>query len=178
MRIISGKYKGRRFNPSGLKHTRPTTDFAREGLFNILNNQLDFSGLHVLDLFAGSGAVAVEFVSRGVEKVVSVDRDTACLKYINSLKGDLDIDNLDILKSDILKLLKKTHQKFDIIFADPPYEFAEYDTLIEIIFERALMEERGMLIIEHDKHQNFESHQGFSSQRKFGNVHFSFFSNS
>lgn len=178
MRVISGKYKGRRFNPTGLKQTRPTTDFAREGLFNILNNQLDFDGLQVLDLFSGSGAVAVEFISRGVKRAISVEQEVMCVKFIHMLKGDFKIDNLEIVKSDALKFIKKTHLPFDIIFADPPYDYDDYEALINVVFERELLSKNGTLIIEHDKHKNFEGQQQFMSNRKFGNVQFSFFPNS
>ena len=178
MRIVSGIYKGRRFNPSGLKYTRPTTDFAREGLFNILNSQLEFDELKALDLFSGSGAVAFEFVSRGAAQVISVERDVSCVKFIYQVKEELNMENFDIIKADVLKYIKKTSLKFDIIFADPPYDFAGHDIVIETVLEKQLISENGMLIVEHDKHNDFSAHEKFSSQRKFGNVHFSFFSNS
>lgn len=175
MRIVSGKYKGRRLNPTSLKFARPTTDFAREGLFNVLNNRLNWEGITVLDLYAGSGAMSLEFLSRGVDSVISVDQNYESVKFISSVKTDWKIDNLEILKSDALRYLEKCHLSFDLIFADPPYDGSDHDKLLELVIGKELLKENGTFILEHPKDKKYETHPCFIFERSYGNVNFSFF---
>lgn len=175
MRIISGQFKGRKLFPANLKFTRPTTDFAREGLFNILHSRLDFEGLQILDLYSGSGAIAFEFISRGVQSVVAVDRQVDSVKYIASIKSKWEIENIETIKSDVLRYLRKCHMKFDLIFADPPYKSEDQMEIIKLVFENEMLNDEGYLVLEHEKRKNFESVSGFEFQRSFGNVNFSIF---
>ena len=175
MRIISGEFKGRKLFPTNLKFTRPTTDFAREGLFNMLYSRLDFEGMQILDLYSGSGAITFEFISRGVQSVVAVDKQVASVKFIASVKSKWEIENVETIKSDVLKYLEKCHLKFDLIFADPPYESEDHEELIKRIYENNMLKDDGYLVLEHEKRKNFESVSGFEFQRSFGNVNFSIF---
>jgi len=175
VRIISGQFKGRKLLPVNLKNTRPTTDFAREGLFNILRSRLDFDDMDILDLYSGTGAIALEFISRGCQSAVAVDNQVQSVKYIAKTKDLWGIENLEIIKSDVLKYLKKCHSKFDLIFADPPYESKDYSNIIDFVFEKELLKEDGFLVVEHDKRTKFESSVDFEFQRSFGNVNFSIF---
>ena len=161
--------------PKGLP-IRPTTDMAKEALFNILNNDYYFEELGVLDLFAGSGNISFEFASRGTPEVVSVDQDYRCVKYIKKTANDLDF-NIEVVKSDVIKFLKKTPQKFDIIFADPPYSFSdeEFAKIHETVFDRNLLLENGVLIIEHSKHTELSTLENLKVSRRYGGSVFSFF---
>ncbi|MDH3381317.1 MAG: 16S rRNA (guanine(966)-N(2))-methyltransferase RsmD [Flavobacteriaceae bacterium] len=176
MRIISGKYKGRRITAPHNLPIRPTTDMAKESLFNILNNQFHFSGLKVLDLCAGMGNISYEFASRGVEHIIAVDENTGCSRFIQKIAAELDMP-ITVIKSDIFKYLEKTTQKFDIIFADPPYAFeqAQFDTIVNLVFQNDQLNDEGVLIIEHSKNTDFSQHPNFSDIRKYGGSHFSFF---
>ena len=178
MRIISGQYRGRRLDPVKLEFTRPTTDFAREGLFNMLHSRIDFEGLEVLDLYTGSGAVAMEFISRGVEHAVVVDNNYQSVKFISEIKEKWSVQNIEVIKNEALKYLDRCSVAYDIIFADPPYGSDEYEELLKIVFDKGLLKEDGYLILEHDKKREFSSHGNFDFQRAFGNVNFSIFSNS
>lgn len=176
MRIVSGIHKGKKiFAPKKLP-VRPTTDFAKEALFNILNNQYHFSSLTVLDLFSGTGNIAYEFASRGAESIVAVDGHFECVKFINKTAEELKMP-ISTVKSDVFKYLNSTTVTSTIIFADPPYNF-ESDSLEDIVtttFERNLLKENGVLIIEHSKKIDLSSAQHFSEARKYGNSVFSFF---
>lgn len=176
MRIIRGRFKTRRYKvPKGFP-SRPTTDFAKEGLFNILENQISFDELEILDLCAGTGNISFEFLSREAGFVTSVDNNLNCVRHINEIAKTLECtDEIEVLKVDILKYVRGTTKQFDLIFADPPYAYKEYDALIETIFERELLYENGILIVEHGKETNLENKTHFSFSRKFGNVYFSFF---
>lgn len=176
MRIISGKYKSRRLRaPKGLP-VRPTTDMAKEALFNIINNLYYFQDVKVLDLFSGTGNISFEFASRGTIDITAIDVHFGCIKYINQIASDLDF-TINTIKSDVFKYLKKSHTKFDIIFADPPYKFEQekFENLIDLIVDQQLLEEDGLLIIEHSSHTNLTNHQGFSYSKKYGGNCFSFF---
>jgi 16S rRNA (guanine(966)-N(2))-methyltransferase RsmD len=175
VRIISGQFKGRKLFPANLKFTRPTTDFAREGLFNILHSRLDFDGMQILDLYSGSGAIAFEFVSRGVQSVIAVDKQVESVKFIAGIKNKWEIENLETIKSDVLRYLSKCHTKFDLIFADPPYQSEDHMEIIKLAFENEMLNDEGYLVLEHEKRKNFESVSGFEFQRSFGNVNFSIF---
>ena len=179
MRIISGKLKGRKFEiPNGWK-TRPTTDIARESLFNILQNKSDFENKVVLDLYAGSGAVGYEFISRGVQKVTFVDKFHGCTNFI---KKNLELFEIitsgNVVKSEVFHFLKNCETaQFDIIFADPPYDDDTMLLLPDLIFGRLVLKSEGILIIEHDDRHNFEKHSNFVELRKYGQSQFSFFLN-
>ena len=178
MRIISGKYKSRRFQlPKNLR-ARPTTDMARESLFNILNNKIDWENTNALDLFSGTGSVAVEFVSRGCPRVVSVESNAKNHAFIQSVKAKLEAVELLTIKSDVFSFIKSCNQSFDLIFADPPYDLKDLESIPSKIFEHELLNDDGLFILEHSKNNNFNEHPFFKEQRKYGAVHFSFFEKS
>lgn len=175
MRIISGSLRGRRLNPPANLPVRPTTDMARESLFNILNNYVDYEDCSVMDLFAGTGAVSVEFVSRGVKDVTSVDINNSCTDYIKTVVSQLGIYNMHVVRADVFDLLKRAYKTFDIIFADPPYALRDLERLPDMVFERNLLNEDGIFILEHPREFSFESHPHFWQHRAYGKVNFTFF---
>lgn len=177
MRIIGGKYKGRKFNPPLKKwRTRPTMDFTREALFNVLANDWDFNDISVLDLFGGTGSVSLEFVSRGVVDLVYVDKFHACVTFLKKVKSDLGInDEVLAIQSDAIKYIKRCNRTFDIIFCDPPYDYPSYQQLLELILNKKLLNDNGLLIMEHDQRTNFQASSAFSYSRKYGSSYFSFF---
>lgn len=175
MRIIAGSLKGRRLNPPANLPVRPTTDMARESLFNILNNYVDFEDCTVMDLFSGTGAVAVEFVSRGAREVTAVDINNACTEYIKSEAAKLNLKNLHVVRTDVFVLLKRAYKKFDIVFADPPYALEGIEKLPDLIFEHGLLNEDGIFILEHPREYSFEEHPHFWQHRNYGKVNFTFF---
>lgn len=176
MRIIRGILKSRRFSIPKNFPSRPTTDFAKEGLFNLLENQYDFQNLTILDLCAGTGNISFEFVSREVEHVTSVDKEYNCVKFIRQNAYDFGIENkIEVLKMDVIQYLKRTDKKFDIIFSDPPYDVKFHDQIAQIVFERNLLNENGVLIIEHGRHTKLDQIPQFEDIRPYGNVYFSFF---
>lgn len=176
MRIISGKYKGRRINPPKNLPVRPTTDMSKESLFNILNNYFNFSELRVLDLFAGTGNISYEFASRGSNPITSVDGDYGCVTFIKKTAKEFDFD-ITAIKSDVFKFLEKSKASFDIIFADPPYgmEQKDFEKIVSLVFENELLEEDGMMIIEHSKHTPIDHMINFSFSKNYGGSVFSFF---
>lgn len=176
MRIISGKYKSKRITAPKSLPVRPTTDMAKESIFNIINNIFYFDSISVIDLFAGTGNISYEFASRGTEEVHAVDAHFGCIKFINQIAKELDV-NITTYKSDVYKFLEKTPLKADLIFADPPYDFKEEQFLkiADLVFERNLLNEEGVLIIEHSKHTDVSSHPRFSYQKRYGGSVFSFF---
>lgn len=176
MRIISGKHKGRRLSAPKKLPVRPTTDMAKESLFNILNNTYYFDAIAVLDLFAGTGNISYEFGSRGTSKIIAVDADFGCIKYINTTAKELDIE-IHTYKNDVYKFLEKTGITSDVIFADPPYNFekTQFLKIADLIFERNLLNEEGVLIIEHSKHTDLSEHTHFQYAKKYGGNVFSFF---
>lgn len=175
MRIISGYYKGRRISvPSNIK-ARPTTDFAKEGLFNLLNNKISFEDITVLDLFAGTGGIGIEFVSRGCDSVISIENYEVQCSFIKKVCTELKISNLQLLKMDVFKFIGSTHQQFDFIFADPPYDLKIIAEIPDLIFDKKLLKPEGMFVLEHSSHNSFSAHPRFSDHRAYGNVNFSFF---
>lgn len=176
MRIVSGTHKGKRITAPKKLPVRPTTDFAKEALFNILNNHYHFSGLQVLDLFSGTGNIAYEFGSRGAVAITSVDAHYECVKFINKTSEELGLP-IATVKSDVLKYLSATSSTFDIIFADPPYDFGVdvLQKMVDITFEKNLLKEDGVLIIEHSKKIDLSHLNLFTDSRKYGNSVFSFF---
>lgn len=174
MRIVSGKFKGRRIEPPKNITARPTTDFAKEALFNVLNNRVDFEELYVLDLFAGTGSISLEFASRGSSSITAVEMNSTQANFIRKISKDLQVD-INLVQVDVFRFLKTCHTKFDLIFADPPYQLPTLSTLPDLIFEKELLKEEGLLVLEHSSKVSFESHPRFKERRHYGNVHFSFF---
>jgi 16S rRNA (guanine(966)-N(2))-methyltransferase RsmD len=176
MRIVGGEYKGRRIAVPSNFPSRPTTDFAKEGLFNVLENQYDLSDLEVLDLCSGTGNISLEFLSRGVKEVTAVDSHTNCLKFVQKNASSIGIINrITTVKSDLISFVLNTNHTFDIVFADPPFNYDKYNQIVQTVFERNLLNENGILILEHSKQKSFESEPKFSFFRNYGNVTFSFF---
>ncbi len=175
MRIIAGTFRGRRLNPPANLPVRPTTDMARESLFNILNNYVDYDDCTVMDLFAGTGAVSIEFLSRGAKEVTSIDINNACTDFIKATARQLNIENLHVVRADVFDLLKRANRKFDIIFADPPYALHDLQKLPDMIFEHNVLNEEGVFILEHPKEFSFEAHPHFWQHRAYGKVNFTFF---
>ncbi len=175
MRIVSGKYKRRIISPPKNLPVRPTTDMAKESLFNIMSNLLDFNGMDVLDLFAGTGNISFEFVSRGCASVTSVDQDFGCVKFIKQVAEKLEMNELSVLKQDVFRFINMSRRTYDIIFADPPYKLENILEISDAIFEKQLLVDGGWLIIEHPKEADFSSKQYFKEHRKYGSVNFSFF---
>jgi 16S rRNA (guanine966-N2)-methyltransferase len=176
MRIISGKHKGRRLVAPKNLPVRPTTDMCKESLFNILNNYFNFNGLKVLDLFAGTGNISYEFASRGAGPITSVDADLGCINFIKKTTADLDLD-ISTIKSDVFSFLERNKSSYDIIFADPPYDLSQeyFEKIIQLIFDNELLDEDGMLIVEHSKHTKLEHMTNFSFLKNYGGSVFSFY---
>ncbi len=176
MRIISGKHKSKRISAPKKLPVRPTTDMAKESLFNIINNLYYFENISVLDLFSGTGNISYEFASRGTKTIHAVDGHYGCVKFINQTSDELELD-INAYKSDVYKFLEKTSLKNDVIFADPPYDFEEsqFLKLADLVFERELLNEDGILIIEHSKHTDLTKHPKHSYDKRYGGNVFSFF---
>lgn len=174
MRIISGKFKGKRVvAPKSIK-ARPTTDFAKESLFNILEHKLDYSDLDILDLFAGTGNISFEFISRGARSITAVDMSLSSYKFINSFAYENEM-NIKCIKADVFKLLGKGGKSFPLIFADPPYANKNIPKLPDLVLENGWLEENGLLIIEHGKETDFTDHIRLVDHREYSRVNFSFF---
>lgn len=174
MRIIGGSQKGKVIKvPLGLP-VRPTTDFAKEGLFNILSNKVYFDEISLLDLFSGTGHISLEFASRGCTEIVSVDKHFKCAGFLRAISKEFGF-NINALKSDVFSFLKTTNLKFDLIFADPPYDLKEMPDVHKLVFERGLLNPNGMLIMEHGSRTKLDDLAFFTQVRNYGNVNFSFF---
>ena len=176
MRIISGSLKGRRIKPPKKLPVRPTTDMAKEALFNILNNRYYFDEISVLDLFAGTGSISYEFASRNTKNITSVEKEIACVKFIDKTVEELNLQ-INVVKSDVFKFLKSTQNKFDIVFADPPYKLPDlqYTKIVELVFKNDLLDKEGLLILEHSKHTDLSEIKYFSFCKSYGGNVFSFF---
>ena len=175
MRIVSGKYRGRAINPPKNLRARPTTDFAKENLFNVLGNLVDFEECDVLDLFAGTGSISYEFASRGVHSVTSVEINPVHYNFIKKTAADLGIDNLFAVKANVFLYLKSCAKQFDLIFADPPYALKELPEIPRLILEGDLLNEGGIFVFEHGKNYDFSDHPRFLEHRSYGSVNFSIF---
>jgi len=175
MRIIGGKLKGLRLNPPKNLPVRPTTDIAKEALFNILQNHVEFEGMNVLDLFSGTGNISMEFASRGANKVISVDRSVLCVNYLKDISRQHQLDNIKVYNDDVFKYLQHETDQFDLVFADPPYDLNKLRELPGMIFDGNLLAPGGLLIVEHQSMQNLTKHPAFTEQRRYGNSSFSFF---
>ncbi|MGE5383072.1 MAG: RsmD family RNA methyltransferase [Omnitrophica WOR_2 bacterium] len=175
MRIISGSHRSRHIVAPKNLPVRPTTDMAKEALFNILSNHFDLDDVMVLDLFAGTGNITYEFASRGALGVTSVDTELRCVDFIRSTARDLDFDAVLAFRSDAFRYLQNSQNTYDIIFCDPPYGMEGLDAIPRIVLEKKLLRPGGWLIIEHSGRQDFSKLPGFNQHRKYGNVNFSIF---
>lgn len=172
MRIIQGKYKSKRIIAPNSLPVRPTTDMAKEGLFNVIDNEFYIENLIVLDLFSGTGNISYEFCSRDAKSVTSIDNNHHCVKFIKSTAKELGFDQLQVYKNDVEKYVETSKSTFRLIFADPPYAMLGQPELFEKIMAGNLLEDKGWLIIEHDAHHSFEELSGFKQQRRYGSVNF------
>lgn len=177
MRVISGLYKRRHFDVPRTFKARPTTDFAKENLFNVLSNYYDFEeeGTEALDLFAGTGSISLELVSRGCAQVVSVEKDRDHYAFICRVMRELKAEHWLPVHADVFRFLQKTHRSFDFIFADPPYVLKELETLPDLVLGGTLLKPGGLFVLEHGKQNRFETHPAFVEHRVYGSVNFSFF---
>jgi 16S rRNA (guanine(966)-N(2))-methyltransferase RsmD len=175
MRIVSGKYKGRYIPVRKNFPARPTTDFAKENIFNVISNYFDFETLHVLDLFGGTGSISFEFASRGSMEITTVEKDFRSCSFIKKTAESLNINQVKVIKSDVFRILPKLTTTFDIVFADPPYQLDKIAEIPGLIFENILLNEKGWLILEHGKSNNFSNDKNLIDARVYGSVHFSIF---
>ncbi|MFN8254851.1 MAG: RsmD family RNA methyltransferase [Bacteroidales bacterium] len=177
MRIVAGIYRGRKFNPPSFFKDRPTTDFAKESLFNLLNNEIDLEGKKALDVFSGTGSISFEFMSRGCSAITSVDINGRYLEYIKKTAGILNPDKKIVftIKSDIFRFLPNYKLDYDIIFADPPYDLDGIDKLPDLIFSNQSLKKDALVVIEHSALTDYSNHSHFRNLRKYGRVNFSFF---
>ena len=175
MRIIGGVLKGLRLNPPKNLPVRPTTDLAKEALFNILQNKIEFEGIKVLDLFSGTGNISMEFASRGASEVISVDRSIHCVNYLKDISRQHKLTQIKTYKADVFKYLQLETEQYDLIFADPPYDLNQIPEIAKIIFDKNLLLPDGLLIVEHQSLQNLGNHPAFLEQRTYGHSSFSFF---
>lgn len=175
MRIISGRYKKKKIIPPNNFKARPTTDVAKEALFNLLTNEFDIASCKILDLFSGTGNISYEFASRGCESVDAVELRFQHFQFIKKTKEQLGFEQLQVYKANVFTFLKRLEKKYDIIFADPPYDLKTLHTLPDAIFEKDILEEEGWVIVEHDENNSFEKHPNFKNLRKYSKVHFSIF---
>ncbi len=176
-RIISGKFRGKFIKAPLNLPVRPTTDFAKEALFNILNNHFYFEEISVLDLFAGTGNLSYEFASRGCTSITAVDQNPKCCNFIEKTSQSLGFDEvLEMHRSEALDFIKRDYRQYDLIIADPPYDYSDYQNLVDQVFFKKLLAEDGFLVIEHDRETDLSELENFYELRKYGKVAFSFFS--
>ena len=178
MRVITGKYKGRHFDIPRTFKARPTTDFAKENIFNVLIQYVDLEGAQALDLFSGTGSITLELLSRGCSQVVSIELDRDHHRFICDCLKKINADGLSVvhpLRADAFRFMKACHQQFDLIFADPPYALPELPTIPDIIFQKNLLKPEGLLVFEHGKDHDFSAHPHFLEHRSYGSVNFSLF---
>ncbi len=174
MRVVGGKYKGRRIDPPRSTQARPTTDFAKEGLFNILQHSFPLEGIRVLDLFAGTGSISLEFLSRGAEEVISVEQDRDLHNHLQSAARQLNAENWHHVKADAFTFIRSHHKQYDIIFADPPFNLGGTELLPNLVRAAGLLAPDGLMIIEHPRDVNMSNDPWFDRHRPYGNVHFTF----
>ena len=175
MRIITGLYKGRHFEIPRSFKARPTTDFAKENIFNVLTGYLDFEGTTALDLFSGTGSISLELVSRGCSQVISVEMDRNHHRFICDCLKRLGTEVCIPLRGDVFRFVKNCRSQFDFIFADPPYALKELPEIPDLIFERGLLKEGGVFVFEHGSNHQFSNHPHFREHRSYGSVNFSLF---
>ncbi len=178
MRIISGDLGGRRIHPpSKMPYTRPTTDIAKEGLFNVLQNNLDFENLKTLDLFGGTGSISFELASRGAAQQTIVEKDAQMFEFIKKTAADLKLQNINVVRSDVFKFIETCTDTFDFIFAGPPYALTTIDELPKLIFEKALLKPKGWFVLEHTPRNDYKAFPSFKNSRNYGTTIFSIFEN-
>lgn len=175
MRIITGKYKGRHFDIPRTFKARPTTDFAKENIFNVLNGYIDFDGASALDLFAGTGSISLEMLSRGCTPVISVEADRDHSAFISQCMKKIGVTDNILIRGDVFRFLKKCHETFDFIFADPPYALDNLASLPSLVFEHELLKPEGVFVLEHGKDYDFSEEPHFVEHRSYGSVNFSLF---
>lgn len=175
MRIITGIYKGRHFDVPRSFKARPTTDFAKENIFNVLNGYLDLEGSTALDLFAGTGSISLELLSRGCASVISVEADRDHANFIRQCMQKLGSEQNILIRGDVFRFLKTCHQQFDLVFADPPYALEQLPQIPDLVLEKGLLKDGGVFVFEHGKHNDFSSHPRFVEHRAYGSVNFSLF---
>lgn len=175
MRIVGGKLKGLQLNAPAKLPVRPTTDMAKEALFNILLNQYYFEDCNVLDLFSGTGSISIEFASRDTKKITAVDKHAGCIAWLKSVKEKHQLSNIDIYKADAFKFLAQTTNTYDIIFADPPYDMPNIPLLPQLVAKHRLLNNNGILVVEHPSMLKLEQQPGYTETRKYGYSSFSFF---
>lgn len=178
MRIIGGEYGGRRFNPpSKMPYTRPTTDIAKEGLFNVLQHNLDLEEVKTLDLFGGTGNISYELASRGARELTIVEKDSAMYEFIKKTADQLKIGNLSVVKMDVFRFIGQCSEKFDLIFAGPPYALATIDDLPRLIFEKQLLNRNGWFVLEHTPRNDYKHLPFYKMEKNYGTTVFSIFIN-
>jgi 16S rRNA (guanine(966)-N(2))-methyltransferase RsmD len=178
MRIITGKYGGRKINPpSKMPYTRPTTDVAKEGLFNIIENNISIPGIKTLDIFGGTGSISYELASRGATDLTIIEKDPKMYEFIKNKVAEFKIENCHIIKNDVFRFLENCNDKFDLIFAGPPYALKNIDELPKIIREKKLLSDGGWFILEHTPVNNYENELFFKTKRNYGTTVFSIFIN-
>ena len=175
MRIISGIFRGKQIRPPVNFKARPTTDFAKESLFNILIHQYNMEEMDILDLFSGTGSISYEFASRGARSVLSIEMEPKHYKFIQDTCRNLQMDQVSVIRADAFKYLRRPVQSFDIIFADPPFDHPGLSELPELIFSSAILNKEGLFILEHPGNYSFTAHPHFFQHRKYGGVNFTFF---
>ncbi|MEO7766606.1 MAG: RsmD family RNA methyltransferase [Ferruginibacter sp.] len=176
MRIISGIHGGRKINPPAkMPYTRPTTDIAKEGLFNIIQNNLDFNSLNVLDLFGGTGCISYELASRGAENITIVEKDNQMYDFIKKTASDLSFTNFKAVKADVFRFLDTATAQYDFIFAGPPYALATIDELPKIIFEKKILKAGGWFVLEHTPRNDYKKFGHYKTERNYGTTIFSIF---
>ena len=171
MRVITGKYKGRHFDIPRTFKARPTTDFAKENIFNVLNGYIDFEDCRALDLFTGTGSISIELLSREAQYVVGLELDRDHCTFIDKLGAD----NYSLIRGDVFRYLKSCRETFDLIFADPPYALKNLEEIPQIVLDKGILSEDGIFVLEHGKHNHFEEHPCFLERRAYGSVNFSLF---
>lgn len=174
-RIVSGKFRGKIITAPKKLPVRPTTDFAKESLFNILNNQYYFDEIKVLDLFAGTGNLSYEFASRGCEAITAVDKDPHCIRFMQKIANELDMPGMRVIRADAMDYMQRDFYKYDLIVADPPYDFEQYEQLVDLVWLKDLLKADGQLIVEHHSRKKLDGLTNFQETRNYGKVSFSFF---
>lgn len=175
MRIIGGIHGGRKFHPPARIPARPTTDFAKEGLFNTLNNMISFEGLKTLDIFAGTGSISYELASRGATDLTLIERDRTTVQFINKTMEELKFDGFKILQMNVFKFLNNCLESYDFIFAGPPYALKEIDKIPDIIFDKKLLNPEGIFILEHTPRNDYQEHPQFLKMKNYGTTIFTYF---
>ena len=176
MRIIGGALGGRRIHPpSDMPYTRPTTDLAKEGLFNILQHQFTIEGAKTLDLFGGTGSISYELASRGAAELTVVEKDSTMFNFIKKTIGVLGLDNVKLVRSDVFKYIESSEEQFDFIFAGPPYALKNIDELPRLVYEKELLKPAGWFVLEHTPRNNYQGWPLFAAERNYGTTIFSFF---